>query len=95
MWWQIVYRFTGSHAILSGPAGGVVGYAMTTYTKDSSRPVIGFDMGGRCIYLTILNFDMGGRHIYLTVFNFDMGGRCIYLTVINFDMGGRCVSHCL
>ena len=34
--------FTGSRAILSGPAGGVVGYAQTSEVV----PVIGFDMGG-------------------------------------------------
>eukprot|EP00899_Mesostigma_viride_P023377 jgi/Mesvir1/4223/Mv25121-RA.4 len=39
-------RFSGFKAILSGPAGGVVGYAMTTYAKDTKKPVIGFDMGG-------------------------------------------------
>lgn len=38
--------FTGSRAILSGPAGGVVGYAMTTFEKERRKPVIGFDMGG-------------------------------------------------
>ena len=38
--------FTGSRAILSGPAGGVVGYAMTTGTYSQDQPVIGFDMGG-------------------------------------------------
>jgi len=38
--------FTGSRAILSGPAGGVVGYAMTTYDAEKKQPVIGFDMGG-------------------------------------------------
>ncbi len=38
--------FTGSRAILSGPAGGVVGYAMTTYNSQTKKPVIGFDMGG-------------------------------------------------
>ncbi|XP_066600617.1 5-oxoprolinase [Prorops nasuta] len=38
--------FNGSRAILSGPAGGVVGYAMTTYAKETESPVIGFDMGG-------------------------------------------------
>ncbi|HIP39160.1 MAG TPA: 5-oxoprolinase, partial [Desulfocapsa sulfexigens] len=38
--------FTGSRAILSGPAGGVVGYAMTTFNEQSRQPVIGFDMGG-------------------------------------------------
>jgi 5-oxoprolinase (ATP-hydrolysing) len=38
--------FSGSQAILSGPAGGVVGYAMTTFNRESKQPVIGFDMGG-------------------------------------------------
>ncbi|XP_057327931.1 5-oxoprolinase [Microplitis mediator] len=38
--------FNGSRAILSGPAGGVVGYAITTYNKETSLPIIGFDMGG-------------------------------------------------
>ena len=38
--------FTGSRAILSGPAGGVVGYAMTTSRELANKPVIGFDMGG-------------------------------------------------
>lgn len=36
----------GSRAILSGPAGGVVGYGMTSYGQVTDRPVIGFDMGG-------------------------------------------------
>jgi len=39
-------RFLGSRAIFSGPAGGVVGYARTTYDPAAPRPVIGFDMGG-------------------------------------------------
>lgn len=38
--------FRGFNAILSGPAGGVVGYAMTTYRQMGGKPVIGFDMGG-------------------------------------------------
>ena len=36
-------NFFGNRAILSGPAGGVVGYAKTSY---NGTPVIGFDMGG-------------------------------------------------
>ncbi|KAK3309269.1 Hydantoinase B/oxoprolinase-domain-containing protein [Chaetomium strumarium] len=36
--------FSGLRGILSGPAGGVVGYARTSY--DGSSPVVGFDMGG-------------------------------------------------
>ncbi|TPX13261.1 uncharacterized protein E0L32_006234 [Thyridium curvatum] len=41
-----VDRFTGLKAILSGPAGGVVGYAITSYDDNTRIPVIGFDMGG-------------------------------------------------
>lgn len=49
-----VDRFSGHKAILSGPAGGVVGYALTarlaarTNEKDSLKgdQVVGFDMGG-------------------------------------------------
>ncbi|KAJ8602878.1 hypothetical protein CTAYLR_009942 [Chrysophaeum taylorii] len=43
-------KFTGFRAILSGPAGGVVGYARTTAAAlgvdPATTPVIGFDMGG-------------------------------------------------
>lgn len=35
---------SGLRAILSGPAGGVVGYAETCYDRPSGTPVIGFDM---------------------------------------------------
>lgn len=42
--WQ---RFNGLSAILSGPAGGVVGYSRTCYDEDDKIPCIGFDMGGR------------------------------------------------
>ena len=38
-----ISTFSGHKAILSGPAGGVVGYALTTF---EDLPVIGFDMGG-------------------------------------------------
>jgi 5-oxoprolinase (ATP-hydrolysing) len=43
--------FCGNRAILSGPAGGVVGYAMTTSipvegSSTEIMPTIGFDMGG-------------------------------------------------
>jgi len=39
-------RFKGCNAVLSGPAGGVVGYAMTAFNPDIKQPLIGFDMGG-------------------------------------------------
>lgn len=41
-----VDKFSGLKAILSGPAGGVVGYALTSYDPKTKTPVIGFDMGG-------------------------------------------------
>jgi len=41
-----VEEFFGSRAILSGPAAGVVGVALTAYEHNDKQPVIGFDMGG-------------------------------------------------
>lgn len=42
-----VASFSGHKAILSGPAGGYVGYAITTRQHDpTSDQIIGFDMGG-------------------------------------------------
>ncbi|KAF2147617.1 putative 5-oxoprolinase [Myriangium duriaei CBS 260.36] len=41
-------KFTGVRAILSGPAGGVNGFAQTCFDANESDPVpvLGFDMGG-------------------------------------------------
>ena len=42
-------RFSGHRAVLSGPAGGYVGYALTTKWhgyKPEKLQLIGFDMGG-------------------------------------------------
>ncbi|PNP48930.1 hypothetical protein TGAMA5MH_00088 [Trichoderma gamsii] len=39
-------KFSGLKAILSGPAGGVVGYAQTSWDEEEKKPIIGFDMGG-------------------------------------------------
>jgi 5-oxoprolinase (ATP-hydrolysing) len=39
-------KFSGLRAILSGPAGGVVGFARTCFEQVEPKPVIGFDMGG-------------------------------------------------
>ncbi|CAI8585154.1 unnamed protein product [Vicia faba] len=38
--------FSGHKAILSGPAGGVVGYSQTLFGLETEKPLIGFDMGG-------------------------------------------------
>ncbi|KAJ3683150.1 hypothetical protein LUZ60_013377 [Juncus effusus] len=39
-------RFSGHKAVLSGPAGGVVGYSQTLFGLETNKPLIGFDMGG-------------------------------------------------
>lgn len=41
-----IHSLSGLRSILSGPAGGVVGYAETCYDRASATPVIGFDMVG-------------------------------------------------
>ncbi|KAF8509875.1 Hydantoinase/oxoprolinase-domain-containing protein [Hysterangium stoloniferum] len=39
-------NFSGLKSILSGPAGGVVGYALTSWDPERKQPVIGIDVGG-------------------------------------------------
>jgi hypothetical protein len=39
-------NFSGLRAILSGPAGGVVGYSKTCYDGERGSPLIAVDMGG-------------------------------------------------
>ncbi|KAI8718172.1 hypothetical protein NCS52_00595300 [Fusarium sp. LHS14.1] len=41
--WQ---KFSGLRAILSGPAGGVIGYTKSCYDDGEKRPLLGFHMGG-------------------------------------------------
>lgn len=36
-------NFSGLKSILSGPAGGVVGYALTSWDPERKQPVIGYD----------------------------------------------------
>ncbi|KAG0179024.1 hypothetical protein DFQ28_003589 [Apophysomyces sp. BC1034] len=59
-----VDRFSGFRAILSGPAGGVVGYALTTFDKQDGTPVIGFDMGGTST--DVSRFDGHYEHVFET-----------------------------
>ncbi|EFX05636.1 hydantoinase [Grosmannia clavigera kw1407] len=55
----------GLHSILSGPAGGVVGYSQTCFDDDTHRtPVIGFDMGGTST--DVSRFDGELDHIFET-----------------------------
>ncbi|KAH9813865.1 Hydantoinase/oxoprolinase-domain-containing protein [Melampsora americana] len=63
--------FSGLHSVLSGPAGGVVGYALTTFDPNERIPVIGLDMGGTST--DVSRFD--GR--YETVFETTTAGVTI------------------
>ncbi|THH32682.1 hypothetical protein EUX98_g1507 [Antrodiella citrinella] len=38
-------NFSGLKSILSGPAGGVVGYALTSWDQEKKHPIIGLDVG--------------------------------------------------
>jgi 5-oxoprolinase (ATP-hydrolysing) len=62
-------KFTGSKAILSGPAGGVVGYSATSTDSQVAKggemkPVIGFDMGGTST--DVSRFYKSHEHIFET-----------------------------
>ncbi|KAJ1666966.1 hypothetical protein IW140_004777 [Coemansia sp. RSA 1813] len=59
-----VDHFSGLRAILSGPAAGVVGYAVTSYSMDERVPVIGFDMGGTST--DVSRFDGRLEHVFET-----------------------------
>ena len=68
-----VTNFGGHQAILSGPAGGVVGYAKTSYRptfdedgniSNKPLPVIGFDMGGTST--DVSRYDGSFEHVFET-----------------------------
>jgi len=68
-----VNDFGGHQAILSGPAGGVVGYAKTSYRPSFDEngslmtkpiPVIGFDMGGTST--DVSRYDGALEHVFET-----------------------------
>ncbi|KAL7541994.1 hypothetical protein ACHAXR_011416, partial [Thalassiosira sp. AJA248-18] len=68
-----VNDFGGHQAILSGPAGGVVGYAKTSYRPSLDEdgnvmnkpiPVIGFDMGGTST--DVSRYDGEFEHVFET-----------------------------
>lgn len=61
-------HFSGLRAILSGPAGGVVGYAQTSYDAEEGTPVVGFDMVRHIIWKAesaeTLTFRTTGRYFH-------------------------------
>eukprot|EP01060_Flectonema_neradi_P036302 TRINITY_DN6940_c3_g1_i1.p1 TRINITY_DN6940_c3_g1~~TRINITY_DN6940_c3_g1_i1.p1 ORF type:complete len:1275 (+),score=277.80 TRINITY_DN6940_c3_g1_i1:43-3825(+) len=78
-------RFYGFKAILSGPAGGAVGYAQTTWDDEIKKPVIGFDMGGTSTDVS----RFGGT--YEHVFETNLAGvtiQCPQLDITTVAAGG-------
>lgn len=59
-------KFTGLRAILSGPAGGIIGMAKTCYDPKDRTPVLGFDMGGKrqAIVLHCCTIDHTTRNLH-------------------------------
>jgi 5-oxoprolinase (ATP-hydrolysing) len=57
-------NFSGVRAVLSGPAGGVVGYASTSWDETERTPIIGFDMGGTST--DVSRFDGHYDHVFET-----------------------------
>ncbi len=55
-------RFRGNEALLSGPAGGVVGIARSCFDEKEGTPLIGIDMGGTST--DVSRFD--GKYDYIT-----------------------------
>ncbi|EED17014.1 5-oxoprolinase, putative [Talaromyces stipitatus ATCC 10500] len=55
-------KFRGNEALLSGPAGGVVGVAQTCFDTEEGMPLLGFDMGGTST--DVCRYD--GKYDYLT-----------------------------
>jgi 5-oxoprolinase (ATP-hydrolysing) len=59
------YKFTGLKAILSGPAGGMVGYGETCYDHTTKKATIGLDAGGTSTDVSRYSGTL--EHIYETV----------------------------
>ncbi|KAL6411679.1 hypothetical protein AUP68_05396 [Ilyonectria robusta] len=70
-------KFRGNEALLSGPAGGVVGTARSCFDADDNTPVIGFDMGGTST--DVSRFD--GKYDYLA--QTSIAGRSITVPMLN------------
>lgn len=70
-------KFRGNEALLSGPAGGVVGIAKSCYDPKDGTAVIGFDMGGTST--DVSRYD--GKYDYIT--EASIAGRTINTPMLN------------
>ncbi|KAK7743862.1 hypothetical protein SLS53_003881 [Cytospora paraplurivora] len=71
------HKFRGNEALLSGPAGGVVGIAKSCYDPEDGTAVIGFDMGGTST--DVSRYD--GKYDYIT--EASIAGRTINVPMLN------------
>lgn len=71
------HKFRGNEALLSGPAGGVVGIAKSCYDPEEGTAVIGFDMGGTST--DVSRYD--GKYDYIT--EASIAGRTINVPMLN------------
>ncbi|KAK2599055.1 hypothetical protein QQS21_005461 [Conoideocrella luteorostrata] len=69
----------GLHSILSGPAGGVIGYSQTCFDKVHGTPVIGFDMGGTST--DVSRYDGQLDHVFETT----TAGISVYVPQLNVN----------
>lgn len=71
------HKFRGNEALLSGPAGGVVGIARSCYDPEDGTAIIGFDMGGTST--DVSRYD--GKYDYIT--EASIAGRTINVPMLN------------
>ncbi|KAF9483673.1 hypothetical protein BDN70DRAFT_873518 [Pholiota conissans] len=84
-------NFSGLKSILSGPAGGVVGYALTSWDAKEKHPIIGLDVGGTST--DVSRFD--GR--YEVVYETTTAGVTIQSPQLDINTvaagGGSCLTY--
>ncbi|KAH7139482.1 Hydantoinase B/oxoprolinase-domain-containing protein [Dendryphion nanum] len=72
-------KFRGNAALLSGPAGGVVGIARSCFDGTDGTPLIGFDMGGTST--DVSRFD----GFYDLLSHASIAGRTITMPMLNIN----------
>ncbi|KAK8103813.1 5- protein [Apiospora kogelbergensis] len=72
-------KFKGNEALLSGPAGGVVGIARSCFDGAEGTPIIGFDMGGTST--DVSRYDGKYDHLSETT----IAGRTIAVPMLNIS----------
>ncbi|KAF4538168.1 uncharacterized protein LTHEOB_10938 [Lasiodiplodia theobromae] len=83
-------KYKGNEALLSGPAGGVVGAAHTCFDFTEGTPVIGFDMGGTST--DVSRYD--GKYDHVS--EASIAGRVIRAPMLNIATvaaGGGSILH--